>query len=226
MRTSSVATSSCITTVSCPSSCRRSPLAPVVPPLTRRLPVLLGHLFSLFLGPNNKIDQLGQDPAVASGKVVPFKPLAKQPSVVLAQLKDYQMHGLSWLLNMHENGVNGILGDEMGLGWCLRAIAACIASHTSHPDARQDRADAQSSRPFEEPRYSRSSPHHCSAQRSRILDPVGGESQTDIETVLTLALLIQRDQEVYAVPQGPAFPWRRERATKAEGHSSGAEGAV
>ena len=53
---------------------------------------------------------------MASGKIVPFKLLQKQPATVLAKLKDYQMHGLSWLINMHENGVNGILGDEMGLG--------------------------------------------------------------------------------------------------------------
>jgi DNA helicase INO80 len=33
-----------------------------------------------------------------------------------AQLKDYQMRGLSWLAHLYESGINGILADEMGLG--------------------------------------------------------------------------------------------------------------
>jgi len=33
-----------------------------------------------------------------------------------AQLKEYQVKGLSWLAHLYENGINGILADEMGLG--------------------------------------------------------------------------------------------------------------
>jgi SWI/SNF-related matrix-associated actin-dependent regulator of chromatin subfamily A member 5 len=53
---------------------------------------------------------------VARGAVEPFKLLPKQPSCLTVTLKDYQLYGLSWLIHMYENGVNGILGDEMGLG--------------------------------------------------------------------------------------------------------------
>ena len=32
------------------------------------------------------------------------------------KLKDYQLEGTRWLVSLFENGVSGILGDEMGLG--------------------------------------------------------------------------------------------------------------
>lgn len=40
----------------------------------------------------------------------------KQPKMLTAQLKDYQLKGLNWLANLYEQGINGILADEMGLG--------------------------------------------------------------------------------------------------------------
>jgi hypothetical protein len=30
------------------------------------------------------------------------------------QLKSYQLKGLNWLINLYEQGINGILADEMG----------------------------------------------------------------------------------------------------------------
>lgn len=39
-----------------------------------------------------------------------------QPKMLQAQLKEYQVKGLSWLAHLYENGINGILADEMGLG--------------------------------------------------------------------------------------------------------------
>jgi SNF2 family DNA or RNA helicase len=39
-----------------------------------------------------------------------------QPKMLMAQLKEYQLKGLSWLGNLYEQGINGILADEMGLG--------------------------------------------------------------------------------------------------------------
>lgn len=38
----------------------------------------------------------------------------KQPSVLVnVTLKDYQLKGLNWLANLYEQGINGILADEM-----------------------------------------------------------------------------------------------------------------
>ncbi len=42
-----------------------------------------------------------------------------QPKMLMAQLKEYQLKGLSWLGNLYEQGINGILADEMGLGTCM-----------------------------------------------------------------------------------------------------------
>jgi hypothetical protein len=39
-----------------------------------------------------------------------------QPKMLMAQLKEYQLKGLTWLGNLYEQGINGILADEMGLG--------------------------------------------------------------------------------------------------------------
>lgn len=43
-------------------------------------------------------------------------PEVKQPSMLMCQLKSYQLKGLNWLANLYEQGINGILADEMGLG--------------------------------------------------------------------------------------------------------------
>lgn len=32
-------------------------------------------------------------------------------------LRDYQIRGLNWLISLYENGVNGILADEMVRSW-------------------------------------------------------------------------------------------------------------
>lgn len=28
-------------------------------------------------------------------------------------MRDYQIRGLNWMISLHENGINGILADEM-----------------------------------------------------------------------------------------------------------------
>lgn len=43
-------------------------------------------------------------------------PEVSQPSMLMCQLKSYQLKGLNWLANLYEQGINGILADEMGLG--------------------------------------------------------------------------------------------------------------
>jgi hypothetical protein len=44
--------------------------------------------------------------------------------MLMAQLKEYQLKGLTWLGNLYEQGINGILADEMGLG------KVCLVSPT------------------------------------------------------------------------------------------------
>lgn len=33
-----------------------------------------------------------------------------------ADLREYQLKGVKWLISLYQNGVNGILADQMGLG--------------------------------------------------------------------------------------------------------------
>ncbi|KIR25897.1 DNA helicase INO80 [Cryptococcus deuterogattii LA55] len=54
-----------------------------------------------------------------------------QPKMLMAQLKEYQLKGLTWLGNLYEQGINGILADEMGLGKTIQSISllAYLAEH-------------------------------------------------------------------------------------------------
>ncbi|KER21238.1 hypothetical protein T265_10398 [Opisthorchis viverrini] len=45
------------------------------------------------------------------------------PSLFQGSLKGYQLRGLTWLLGLFDQGINGILADEMGLGKTIQAIA-------------------------------------------------------------------------------------------------------
>ena len=46
-----------------------------------------------------------------------------QPKMLTAQLKEYQLKGLNWLVHLYEQGINGILADEMGLGKTVQSIS-------------------------------------------------------------------------------------------------------
>ena len=49
---------------------------------------------------------------------------ANQPLAVSGGvMRAYQLEGLSWLVSLFENGLNGILADEMGLGKTIQTIA-------------------------------------------------------------------------------------------------------
>ncbi|CAI5732407.1 unnamed protein product [Peronospora destructor] len=50
--------------------------------------------------------------------------LTKQPSVIkFGTMRAYQLEGLSWMVNLARQGINGILADEMGLGKTLQTIS-------------------------------------------------------------------------------------------------------
>ena len=42
---------------------------------------------------------------------------------IAGTMRDYQVHGLNWMISLYENGLNGILADEMGLGKSLQTIS-------------------------------------------------------------------------------------------------------
>ena len=53
------------------------------------------------------------DVAVASTR------LETQPSIMVGNMRDYQLEALNWLIKLHDAGVNGILADEMGALCCI-----------------------------------------------------------------------------------------------------------
>lgn len=59
-----------------------------------------------------------QNPTSLSGPLT-----IKQPTMLMAQLKEYQLKGLNWLATLYEQGINGILADEMGLGKTVQSIS-------------------------------------------------------------------------------------------------------
>ncbi|KAI4293178.1 chromatin-remodeling ATPase INO80 [Pancytospora philotis] len=46
-----------------------------------------------------------------------------QPRILKTTLKSYQLKGLNWLVNLYNQGINGILADDMGLGKTVQAIS-------------------------------------------------------------------------------------------------------
>eukprot|EP01133_Synstelium_polycarpum_P020620 gene20620-24762_t len=45
------------------------------------------------------------------------------PYIKHGVMRDYQINGLNWLIQLYERGINGILADEMGLGKTLQTIS-------------------------------------------------------------------------------------------------------
>jgi DNA helicase INO80 len=50
----------------------------------------------------------------------------KQPKLLACTLKEYQLKGLNWLANLYEQGINGILADEMVIAWQRSIIIALL----------------------------------------------------------------------------------------------------
>jgi len=42
------------------------------------------------------------------------------------QLRDYQVQGLNWMIALHQNGLNGILADEMGRAYSAFTLPLLI----------------------------------------------------------------------------------------------------
>ncbi|PIA12582.1 hypothetical protein COEREDRAFT_100025 [Coemansia reversa NRRL 1564] len=52
------------------------------------------------------------------------EPIKKQPNILVGgSLKEYQLHGLEWMVSLYNNRLNGILADEMGLGKTIQTIS-------------------------------------------------------------------------------------------------------
>jgi SWI/SNF-related matrix-associated actin-dependent regulator of chromatin subfamily A member 5 len=62
----------------------------------------------------------------AGGDVVAHR-LSQQPSVIKnGIMREYQMQGLNWLIHLYDNGINGILADEMVRPLALLVVRSFI----------------------------------------------------------------------------------------------------
>ncbi len=83
------------------------------------------------LPPTSEQDALAdlKDDALPSSKV-----FVKQPSYIQnGVMREYQIHGLNWMINRHENCTGGILGDEMG----EHMNAHCLSGWLSDQELRR-----------------------------------------------------------------------------------------
>lgn len=86
--------------------------------------------YSAFIGKNALFDLIcsryssrkrKQSKVEEPTKCVPFT-YTQSPDFIDGELREYQIEGINWLINMHALSINCILADEMGLGKTLQAI--------------------------------------------------------------------------------------------------------
>ncbi|KAI9679363.1 MAG: hypothetical protein M1817_005385 [Caeruleum heppii] len=68
-------------------------------------------------------DRAEQFQKSVANDTVQYELIDTQPKGVKALMKPYQRAGLSFLVNLHRNGLSGLLGDEMGLGKTLQTLS-------------------------------------------------------------------------------------------------------
>lgn len=73
-------------------------------------------IFLLCSHRHRKTEQEEDEELLAEENVAPavFR-FEESPSYIKAgEMRDYQVRGLNWMISLYENGINGILADEMG----------------------------------------------------------------------------------------------------------------
>ncbi|MDY0248986.1 MAG: DEAD/DEAH box helicase [Pseudomonas sp.] len=65
--------------------------------------------------------------ALAERLAQPWQTLSTIPEGLNASLRDYQHEGLTWLQNLMQAGMGGILADDMGLGKTLQTLAHILS---------------------------------------------------------------------------------------------------
>lgn len=45
---------------------------------------------------------------------------------IVGEMRDYQLRGVRWMISLYQNGLNGILADQMGLGKTVSTSCALL----------------------------------------------------------------------------------------------------
>ncbi len=51
--------------------------------------------------------------------------------LIKGELRPYQIKGIKWIVSLYQNGLNGILADQMGLGKTVSAAIPSLNTQTS-----------------------------------------------------------------------------------------------
>lgn len=89
--------------------------------------------------PPNKRKKVDDGSAVAE-EPNPYDNVFEQPRLVSGtRLKDYQLEGVAWMAGLHENGISGILADDMGLGKVSPHLLVSVSTLTDSRPCKQSR---------------------------------------------------------------------------------------
>jgi len=69
------------------------------------------------------LDEDSRNTVYSLSESLPTAKVSQPNCITGGTMKNYQLQGLTWLVSLFENGVNGILADEMGLGKTLQVIS-------------------------------------------------------------------------------------------------------
>ncbi|TWS23740.1 DEAD/DEAH box helicase [Tsukamurella sputi] len=79
------------------------------------------------------VDGLGWlDSVYRGGTITPA--VVEAPSTLKAQLRDYQLRGLEWLVTLWRSGIGAVLADDMGLGKTIQVLALLCHERERAPD--------------------------------------------------------------------------------------------
>lgn len=71
----------------------------------------------------SKEDVSNEDSTLTEEERVEREQAELVPLLTGGKLKSYQLKGVKWLISLWQNGLNGILADQMGLGKTIQTIA-------------------------------------------------------------------------------------------------------
>lgn len=76
----------------------------------------IGYSFRVFSHRHRKTEQEEDEELLAEEVQTPsvFRFEESPRYIKGGEMRDYQIRGLNWMISLYENGINGILADEMG----------------------------------------------------------------------------------------------------------------
>lgn len=80
--------------------------------------VFFSRILSIFSHRHRKTEQEEDEELLAEENQAPSTSVFRfeeSPRYIKGgEMRDYQVRGLNWMISLYENGINGILADEMG----------------------------------------------------------------------------------------------------------------